>query len=79
MDSTPPIRRRVHEYLRRIKPQQAELEDIEAKVGIPENTLRRHLEDLVAQGLVQHFGEKNSMGRYDNEAWALAFAREAGQ
>jgi hypothetical protein len=54
MDSTPPIRRRAYEYLRCIVPRAAEIADIAVNVKIPENTLRRHLEDLVAQGLVKH-------------------------
>jgi hypothetical protein len=53
MDSTPPIRRRAYEYLRNIAPIAAELADIVVKVRIPENTMRRHLEDLEAQGLVK--------------------------
>jgi DNA-binding Lrp family transcriptional regulator len=53
MDSTPSIRRRAYEYLRRIGVA-AEIADIADNVGIPEKTLRRHLEDLVAQGLVKH-------------------------
>jgi hypothetical protein len=55
MDSTPPIRRRAYEYLRHIAPPRAAaITDIAENVRIPEKTLRRHLEDLVAQGLVRH-------------------------
>ena len=54
MDSTPPIRRRAYEHLRHIAPSAAEIVDIADNVRIPEKTLRRHLEDLVAQGLVKH-------------------------
>ena len=53
MDSTPPIRRRAYEYLKHsLGP--AETADIAVNVRIPEDTLRRRLEDLVAQGLVRH-------------------------
>ena len=54
MDSTLPIRRRAYEYLRHKAPSGAEIADIAENVRIPEKTLRRHLEDLVAQGLVKH-------------------------
>jgi len=54
MDSTPPIRRRAYEYLRHVAPQAAEIADIAETVKISDKTLRRHLEDLVAQGLVNH-------------------------
>jgi len=53
MDSTPPIRRRAYEYLRRITSRTAEIADIAVNVRIPEKTLRRHLEDLEVQGLVK--------------------------
>ena len=54
MDNMLPIRRRAYGYLRDIAPVAAEIADIADNVRIPEQTLRRHLEDLVAQGLVRH-------------------------
>jgi DNA-binding transcriptional ArsR family regulator len=67
MDSTPPIRRRAYEYLRRITPRTAEIADIAVNVRIPEKTLRRHLEDLEAQGLVRHVPaeEREEKGKAD--------------
>jgi hypothetical protein len=66
MDSTPPIRRRAYEYLRHIAPRASEIADIAENVRIPEKTLRRHLEDLVAQGLVKHIPrEKRSELDYE--------------
>jgi hypothetical protein len=53
MDSTPPIRRRAYEYLRHIA-SPAEIAEVAVNVRIPSKTLRRHLEDLEAQGLVKH-------------------------
>jgi len=69
MDSTPPIRRRAYEYLRRIGVA-AEIADIADNVGIPEKTLRRHLEDLVAQGLVNHIpaGKRGELGYEEGKA-----------
>jgi hypothetical protein len=58
MDSTPPIRRRAYEYLRHTAPGPAQIEDIAVKVRIPAKTLRRHLEDLEVQGLVERIPAK---------------------
>jgi predicted ArsR family transcriptional regulator len=67
MDSTPPIRRRTYEYLRRKAPTLEEIEDIAANVRIPGKTLRRHLEDLAVQGLVKHIpAEKRSELGYES-------------
>ena len=57
MDSMLPIRRRAYEYLRH-NAHAAEIADIAENVRIPEKTLRRHLEDLVAQGLVRRIPAK---------------------
>jgi hypothetical protein len=66
MDSTPPMRRRAYEYLRHIAPREAEIADIAVNVRIPEKTLRRHMEDLAVQGLVQHIpAEKRSEFGYE--------------
>jgi hypothetical protein len=54
MDSTPPIRRRAYEYLKRIAPDAAETLDIAEKVKLPKKTLSRYLEELEAQGLLRH-------------------------
>ena len=54
MDSTPPIRRRAYEYLKRIAPNAAETLDIAEKVKLPKKTLSRYLEELEAQGLLRH-------------------------
>jgi hypothetical protein len=53
MDSTPPIRRRAYEYLKRIA-RAAETLEIAMNVTLPKKTLSRHLEDLAVQGLVKH-------------------------
>ncbi len=77
MDSTPPIRRRAYEYLRHIAPLAAEIADIAENVRIPEKTLRRHLEDLVAQGLVKHIpAEKRGELGYEEgraDLWQALF------
>jgi hypothetical protein len=54
MDSTPPIRRRAYEYLRKIAPDAAETLDVAVNVKLPKKTLSRYLEDLEVQGLVRH-------------------------
>jgi DNA-binding transcriptional ArsR family regulator len=64
MDSTPPIRRRAYEYLKGLKSRAAEIADIAVNVRIPEKTLRRHLEDLEAQGLVKRIPAKER-GEFD--------------
>jgi hypothetical protein len=77
MDSTLPIRRRAYEYLRHIAPLEAEIADIAVNVRIPEKTLRRHLEDLVAQGLVKHIpAEKRGELGYEEgraDLWQALF------
>ena len=77
MDSTPPIRRRAYEYLKHIAPHAAEIADIAENVRIPEKTLRRHLEDLVAQGLVKHIpAEKRGELGYEKgnaDLWQALF------
>jgi hypothetical protein len=77
MDSTLPIRRRAYEYLRHIAPRAAEIADIALNVRIPEKTLRRHLEDLVAQGLVKHMPaeKRGELGYEKNNAdlWQALF------
>jgi hypothetical protein len=69
MDSTPPIRRRTYEYLRRIA-HAAEIADIAENVRIPEKTLLRHLENLEAQGLVRHIRaeKRGELGYEDGNA-----------
>jgi hypothetical protein len=77
MDSTLPIRRRAYEYLRHIASHAAEIADIAVNVRIPEKTLRRHLEDLVAQGLVRHIPaeKRGELGYEENNAdlWQALF------
>ena len=77
MDSTPPIRRRAYEYLRHIAPVAAEIADIALKVRIPKKTLGRHLEDLEAQGLVNHIpAEKRGELGYEKsnaDLWQALF------
>jgi hypothetical protein len=77
MDSTLPIRRRAYEYLKHIAPHAAEIADIADNVRIPEKTLRRHLEDLVAQGLVKHIpAEKRGELGYEKsnaDLWQALF------
>ena len=53
MDSAPPLRRKAYEYLRRIAPLFVETSQVATEIGLPTNTVRRHLEDLVANGLVK--------------------------
>ena len=52
MDSTPPIRRRAYEYLTGVA-LQVETADVAVGLGLPTNTVRRHLEDLAANGLIK--------------------------
>ena len=69
MDSTPPIRRRTYEYLRHIA-HAAEIADIAENVRIPEKTLRKHLENLEAQGLVRHIRaeKRDELGYQEGKA-----------
>jgi hypothetical protein len=53
MDSAPPLRRKVYEYLKRIAPRFVKTSQVATEIGLPTNTVRRHLEDLVANGLVK--------------------------
>jgi predicted ArsR family transcriptional regulator len=53
MDSAPPLRRKTYEYLKRMAPLFMETPQVAMEIGLPTNTVRRHLEDLVANGLVK--------------------------
>jgi hypothetical protein len=52
MDSVPPIRRRAYEYLTGVA-LQVETADVAVWLGRRTNTVRRHLEDLAAYGLIK--------------------------
>jgi hypothetical protein len=59
MDSVPPIRRRAYEYLTEVAPRQMETAEVAERLRLPNNTVRRHLEDLAAYGLIKRItGEK---------------------
>jgi hypothetical protein len=66
MDSTPPLRRKAYEYLKRIAPQIVETSQVATEIGLPTNTVRRHLEDLAANGLVKRFSAET---RGEADGW----------
>jgi hypothetical protein len=65
LDSTPPVRRRIYEYLRKPLPgvgpgaplPKRTTTDVGNKLGLPTNTARRNLEDLASYGLVKEEGQ----------------------
>ena len=66
-DSVPPIRRRAYEILERISPAQITTTNVAEKLGLPSNTARRALEDLVAYDLVG----RESQGSGKPDEWWL--------
>jgi hypothetical protein len=65
LDSTPPVRRSIYEYLRKPFPgagpsvplPKRTTTDVGNKLGLPTNTARRNLEDLASYGLVKEEGQ----------------------
>jgi hypothetical protein len=57
MDSVPPIRRQAYEYLQSIGDCFAETSAVAQAIGLPTNTVRRALEDLVAYGVAERSGQ----------------------
>src|SRR5262249_6167018 len=65
MDSVPPIRRRAYEYLIGVAPQQVETGDVAMRLALPDNTIRRHLEDLAVYKLIK----RTSQGKGNPDLW----------
>lgn len=65
LDSTPPVRRRIYEYLRKPFPGAGpsapfpkwSTTNVGNKLGLPTTTVRRNLEDLASYGLVKEEGQ----------------------
>jgi predicted ArsR family transcriptional regulator len=66
MDSAPPLRRKAYEYLKRMAPLFVETSQVATEIGLPTNTVRRHLEDLAANGLVKRFSAET---RGEADGW----------
>jgi Toprim domain len=67
MDSVPPIRRRAYEYLRSLDGGFAETAAVANALGLPTNTVRRALEDLMAYQLVA----RTAQGKGNPDIWRI--------